>query len=54
MTLANVRKAGVAVATLLTQALALGVLTGDVRAAALLVLGALGAYGVYAVPNQAA
>lgn len=49
---AQVRKALVAVATGVTQAISLGLLEGDVEKVVLCVLAALGAYGVYAVENE--
>lgn len=49
---AEIRKALVAAATGLSQALALGFLPEPYDKVALLVLAVLGAYGVYAVPNK--
>ena len=49
---AEVRKFLVAVATALSQALALGLLSSPTDKYAMCVLAALGAYGVYKVPND--
>lgn len=51
---AEVRKALVAVATLITQALGMSLIPSPYDKYALLVLGALGAYGVFKLPNKAA
>ena len=49
---AEVRKFLVAVATGISQALALGILPSPTDKYAMCVLAALGAYGVYKVPND--
>lgn len=49
---AEMRKALVAVATGLSEALALGFFDGTLEKVVLCVLAVLGAYGVYKVPNQ--
>ena len=48
---AQLRKTGVAVATALTEAVALGLLDGTAEKVALCVLAGLGAVGVFAVKN---
>lgn len=47
----QVRKAGVAAATFITQAIALGLLDGAAEKYALCALAAAGVYGVFAVKN---
>ena len=48
---AQVRKALTALATATSQAIALGLLDGTPEKVALVVLSALGVYGVFKVPN---
>jgi hypothetical protein len=48
----EVRKALVAAATVLSQALAMSLVPAPYDKYALLVLGALGAFGVFKVPNR--
>lgn len=48
---AQLKKAGVAVATALTEAIALGLLDGNAEKITLCALAGLGTYGVFAVKN---